>query len=60
MVEHRDYADARRNLSAFLASPPSASIFCGVQASYVRENKIQSKSISSSLAGEFRIGMDQL
>ena len=59
LVEHRNCIDAQRNLSAFLTSPPSAGIFSGVQVSYAQEKKIKSKPISSSLAGEFQIGIDQ-
>jgi hypothetical protein len=52
-VDHRNCAAASRNLSAFLASPPSAAIFFGVEASYAKKEKPKSKSNSPSLTGKF-------
>ena len=44
LIEHRNRIDAQRNLTAFLDSSPSTTIFAGVQASYARENKLKSSS----------------
>jgi hypothetical protein len=60
LIEHRNYIDAQRNLSVFITSPPSSSIFFGIQARYATENKIKSKSISSPLTGETQIEINHI